>query len=44
MDDCKIDAKIHIKDSIIAHGSEIGDNAEPNINQFLLGERSQVKL
>ena len=44
MNDCKIDAKIHIKDSIIAHGSQIGDNPQPKRYQFLLGERSQVRL
>jgi len=44
MNDCKIDAKIHITDSIIAHGSQIGDNPKPKLYQFLLGERSQVKL
>ncbi len=44
MDDCSIKAKIHIKDSIIAHGSDIGDNIEPKKYQFLLGERSKVRL
>jgi len=44
MDNCSISAKIHIKDSIVAHGSHIGDNIEPKRYQFLLGERSQVKL
>ena len=44
MDDCKLNAKIHIKDSFVAHGSNIGDNVEPKRYQFLLGERSQVKL
>ena len=44
MDGCKITSKIHITDSIIAHGSEITDNAEPKKHQFLLGERSQVKI
>ena len=44
MDNCRIKAKIHIKDSIIAYGSDIGDNVEPNVHQFLLGERSQVRL
>ncbi len=44
MDDCKIKAKIHIIDSIIAHGSEIGDNIEPKKYQFLLGERSKLRL
>jgi len=44
MDGCKIDSKIHIKDSIIAHGSEILDNPQPKKHQFLLGERSQIKI
>jgi len=44
MDECKIESKIHIKDSIVAHGSHISDNSEPKKHQFLLGERSQVRL
>jgi len=44
MADCKIDSKLHITDSIIAHGSEVVDNPEPKRHQFLLGERSQVKI
>ena len=44
MDDCKIDAKAHIQDSIIAHGSQITDNHIPKKHQFLLGERSQIRL
>ncbi|MGI0010301.1 MAG: glucose-1-phosphate thymidylyltransferase [Nitrosopumilaceae archaeon] len=44
MDDCIIDKKIHISDSIIAHGSEITNNHKSKKHQFLLGERSQVKL
>jgi len=44
MDGCKIDSKVHVTDSIIAHGSEIMDNPEPKKHQFLLGERSQVKI
>ena len=44
MDGCKIDSKVHVTDSIIAHGSEIMDNPEPKRHQFLLGERSQVKI
>src|SRR3989304_4656068 len=44
MADCKIDSKVHITDSIIAHGSEVMDNPEPKRHQFLLGERSQVKI
>ncbi len=44
MDGCKINSKIHIVDSIVAHGSEIIDNPTPKKYQFLLGERSQVKI
>ena len=44
MDGCKINSKIHISDSIVSHGSEIIDNPEPKKHQFLLGERSQVKI
>ena len=44
MDGCKINSKIHITDSIVAHGSEIVDNRQPKKHQFLLGERSQVKI
>ena len=44
MDDCKISVKADITDSIIAYGADIGDNVEPNIHEFLLGERFQVKL
>jgi len=44
MDECMIESKIHIKDSIIAHGSHISDNLMPKKYQFLLGERSQIKL
>jgi glucose-1-phosphate thymidylyltransferase len=44
MENCKIEAKIHIKDSIIANGSHIDDNPEPKKHQFLLGERSHVRI
>jgi len=44
MEDCKIFSKITISDSIIANGSEISNNKLPDKNQFLLGERSQIKL
>jgi len=44
MDECKIESKIHITDSIVSHGSHISDNSEPKKYQFLLGERSQIKL
>jgi len=44
MADCKIDSKIDFSFSIIAHGSQIEDNDSPKKNQFLLGERSHLKL
>jgi glucose-1-phosphate thymidylyltransferase len=44
MDDCNIDAKVDFSCSIIAHGSEIKDSDIPKKHQFLLGERSQLKL
>ena len=44
MSDCKIDSKIDLSSSIIAHGSEIEDNKIPKKYQFLLGERSSLKL
>ena len=44
MDDCKINTKTYLYNSIIATGSEIEDSKEPKKLQFLLGERSQVKL
>jgi len=44
MDRCKINLKIHIYDSIVAHGSEIIDSSKPKRAQFLLGERSQVRI
>ena len=44
MDECKITSKVHVTDSIIAHGCEVTDNLQPKRHQFLLGERSQVKI
>jgi len=44
MADCTIDAKIDLNCSIIAHGSEIEDSNLSKKYQFLLGERSQLKL
>jgi glucose-1-phosphate thymidylyltransferase len=44
MADCTINAKIEFTCSIIAHGSEIEDSDIPKKHQFLLGERSQIKL
>jgi len=44
MSDCKINTEINIFDSIIANGSEIENAKEPKKYQFLLGERSHLKL
>lgn len=44
MADCIINSKIDLSNSIIAHSSEIEDSNVPEKHQFLLGERSQLKL
>jgi glucose-1-phosphate thymidylyltransferase len=44
MSNCKINSKVDLSSSIISHGSEIIDNDTPKKHQFLLGERSQLKL
>ena len=44
MDDCKISAKTDLSDSIIAHGSEIEDHITPKKQQFLVGERSHLRI
>ena len=44
MQDCLIDAKIDFSNSIISLGSEIQDHLDPQKHQFLLGERSKLKL
>ena len=44
MDGCKIDSKIHIYDSIVSRDSKISDNPQPKKHQFLLGERSEVRI
>jgi glucose-1-phosphate thymidylyltransferase len=44
MADCKIDAKIDLSSSIVAHSSEIEDSKIPKKQQFLLGERSQLRV
>jgi len=44
MQNCKINAKVDLSDSIIAQGSDIEDHDKPKKHQFLLGERSQLKL
>ena len=43
MSDCKINSKVDLSSSIISHGSEIEDS-DTKKHQFLLGERSQLKL
>ena len=44
MDDCTIEVNVTISDSIIANGSYINNSLKENKKQFLLGERSQVRL
>jgi len=44
MNDCIIDAKVDFESSIISHGSEIISSESRKKHQFLLGERSQIKL
>ena len=44
MTDCIIDSKSNFESSIISHGSEITASDVPKKHQFLLGERSQIKL
>ena len=44
MDNCVINVPVNVIVSIIANGSEITENTHPKKYQFLLGERSQVKL
>ena len=44
MTDCSINAKIILSNSIIAHGSQIDEHFTPKQCEFLLGERSQLKL
>jgi len=44
MDGCEIDSKIHVRDSIIPHGSEVMNNSVSERRQFLSSERSQVKI
>jgi len=44
MENCTVDAKVDLSCSIMAHGSEIEDSDIPKQHQFLLGERSQLKL
>ena len=44
MNDCKVTSKVNIIDSIIADGCQINDNLQPKKHQFLLGERSDIKI
>ncbi|MGI0027447.1 MAG: glucose-1-phosphate thymidylyltransferase [Nitrosopumilaceae archaeon] len=43
MDGSKIEAKIHISDSIIGHDTEITIPDQQKPHRFLLGEKSQIK-
>jgi hypothetical protein len=44
MADCIINSKVDFTCSIIAHGSEIENTKESNKMQFLLGERSHIRI
>jgi len=44
MTNCFIDTKINLSNSIISHGSQIDNNHTTKHCQFLLGERSQLKI
>jgi len=44
MNECKINAEIQISDSIIANESIISKKEKIQKNQFLLGERTQIKI
>jgi len=44
MEDCNINAKINLSNSIIAHDSQIDEHSIPKQYQFILGERSQLKV
>jgi len=44
MQGCMIDAKIDFSNSIVSQGSEIKDHTDPKKHQFLLGERSKLRL
>ena len=44
MENCKIDAQVNLVSSIIARSSHIDGNANSKKSQFLLGERTHLKL
>ena len=44
MKDCKVYAKVNLSSSIIAHSCQIDGNMVPKKSQFLLGERTHLKL
>jgi len=44
MSDCLIDANVDLSESIVAKGSTIENNSKPKKHEFLLGERSHLKL
>ena len=44
MDDCLINANMTLSESIIAKGSIVEKNSKPKNSEFLLGERSHLRL
>ena len=44
MENCRIDAQVNLVSSIIAHSSQIGGSTISKKSQFLLGERTHLKL
>ena len=44
MENCRIDAQVNLASSIIARSSHIGGNTISKKSQFLLGERTHLKL
>jgi len=44
MKDCKVYAKVNLSSSIIAHSCQIDGGMVPKKSQFLLGERTHLKL
>jgi glucose-1-phosphate thymidylyltransferase len=44
MDNCEIDCKIILKDSIVAYDSRIKSNSDKKISKLLVGEQSKLML
>ena len=44
MQNCKIDTRVNLSSSIISHSSQIEDSTISKKSQFLLGERTHLKL